>query len=63
MHPDMLHDLARAQIADSIAAARNHQLAQSGKSTRPDEQPRRSPLPFGFTRQARRRRLRVVRLS
>jgi hypothetical protein len=61
MHPEMLHELARAQIADSIAAARRHQLAQSAKSPRPDEQPARPPLPFGFTRPARRRRLRLIK--
>jgi|KBSSwiStaDraftv2_1062776.scaffolds.fasta_scaffold5416983_1 hypothetical protein len=60
MHPEMLHELARAQIADSIAVARRHQLAQSVKSPRP-EPPPRSPLPFGFARRARRRRLRLLK--
>jgi hypothetical protein len=62
MHPEMLHELARAQIADSIATARRHQLAQSGKSPRREEEPpARPPLPFGFTRRGRRRRLRLVK--
>jgi hypothetical protein len=59
MHPDMLHELARAQINESIAAARRHELARLARAGQPTTPHPR--LPFGFTRAARRRRLRLIK--